>query len=246
MAAIVLRQDGAFPSLPTAVDRESVIPKQIGQYWDHDPPDDVIELMSGWKRLNPQYDWVYFDEATAREFLRLNFSQHCVRAFEAAREPAQKADLFRLAWLVQNGGVHVDADDACLAPLNSFIPPTASLVAYQEDYGSIANNFIGSVARHPVFTKALEFAVQSLIRGDRELLWLSTGPGLLTRAFICEWATSEKHEWFHSNHIFAWSDIQSKIGLHCPVRYKSTERHWSPYILRTTVKPQRTLARSVT
>jgi tetratricopeptide (TPR) repeat protein len=227
VAAIKLRQHGAFPSLQTAVDRESIIPKQIGQYWDHDPPDDVNELMGGWKRLNPQYDWVCFDEETAREFLRVNFSQQCLRAFEVAREPAQKADLFRLAWLVQNGGVYVDADDACLAPLNSFVPPAASFVAYQEDYGSIANNFIGSVPGHPVLTNALELAVQALVRGDRELLWLSTGPGLLTRAYIWEWATSENQDWFHSSHIFALSDIQDKVGLHCPVRYKSTERHWS-------------------
>ena len=40
-----------------------------------------------------------------------------------------KADLFRLAYLAARGGIYADADDRCLAPLDGWIHPGATLVA---------------------------------------------------------------------------------------------------------------------
>ena len=35
-------------------------------------------------------------------------------------------------------------------------------------------------------------AVTAVNRGDQDLIWLSTGPGMLTRAFAIEWATTHE------------------------------------------------------
>ena len=60
---------------------------------------------------------------------------------------------------------------------------TRVLFVYQEDFGTLGNNVIGAAPQHPVIGRALDLAVAAVGRGDRDILWLSTGPGLLTRAF---------------------------------------------------------------
>jgi mannosyltransferase OCH1-like enzyme len=197
------------------------------QYWDDDAPPDIIDLMMTWKQLNPSFEWECINDDKARSFLELNFPANVLHSYGAARQPAQKADLFRLAWLWKNGGIYVDADDACFAPIETFVPPEASLVVYQEDYQSIGNNFIAVIPGHPVIGAALNQAVRALNRGDNDLFWLSTGPGLLTRTFAQQWAASDEPEWIRSTRMMSLGEIQRVIGLHCPVRYKSTERHWS-------------------
>ena len=58
-----------------------------------------------------------------------------------------------------------------------------TLVVHQEDYGSIGNNFIAATPDHPVLIRALEMATIAIKRGDTDLVWLSTGPGLLDSGF---------------------------------------------------------------
>ena len=103
-------------------------------------------------------------------------------AYRHAREPAQRADLFRLAWLFAEGGWYADADDRCIAPLERIAPPGAALVVYQEEYGTIGNNVVGATPGEPVIGAALALAVATLNRGDADIVWFSTGPGLMTRA----------------------------------------------------------------
>jgi mannosyltransferase OCH1-like enzyme len=63
-------------------------------------------------------------------------------AFKRAREPAQRADIFRLAYLANHGGFYADADDRCLASVGSFVPPDPRFVAFHEDFGTLGNNFL--------------------------------------------------------------------------------------------------------
>jgi mannosyltransferase OCH1-like enzyme/thioredoxin-like negative regulator of GroEL len=228
IAAIALRQHGQFDPAPVAADDcGSPIPRQIVQFWDVDPPEDVRELMTSWTQQNPGHRWSCFDDGRAREFLDKAFGGKVAAAYRHTQMPAQKADLFRLAYLAARGGIYADADDRCLAPLDSFVRPDATLVVHQENYGSIGNNFIAVTPDHPVILRALDLAVDALSRGDSDLVWLSTGPGLLTRAFAQEWASQRSGGLLRRAQVLDLGHLQRVIGIHCPVRYKSTDRHWS-------------------
>jgi mannosyltransferase OCH1-like enzyme len=102
-------------------------------------------------------------------------------AYHRAAVPSVRADLFRLAYLAREGGVFVDADSACLAPLQGLLPPQAALVACRERLGMLESGFIAAAAEHKAILLALDQATASINRGDRDPLRLSTGPGLLTR-----------------------------------------------------------------
>jgi tetratricopeptide (TPR) repeat protein len=227
IATIALRQHGDFAPRTGSEITSSAIPRLIVQFWDDDPPEDVRRLMASWQELNPGYTWTCFNDEKAQAFLENEFGREILGGYRRAPLPAQKADIFRLACLVARGGIYADADDSCLAPIDSFLRPEATLVVHQENYGSIGNNFIAATPEHPVLTRALELGAAAMQRGDHDLVWLSTGPGLLTRALAQEWAAGRPGGLLRRTQIMHLGEIQRVIGIHCPVRYKSTHRHWS-------------------
>ncbi len=202
-----------------------LIPRTIAQFWHNpEPPAEIARLTATWSEQNPWHAYQRFDRRSASDFLRQNHGHEAVIAFERADGSAQQADIFRLAYLARHGGYYADADDRCSIPLDRFIPAQAAFVAFQEEYGTLGNNFIGAMPGHPTIITALERAIEAVNRGDRDIVWLSTGPGLLTRAFALTLAVGQ-HELSRSA-IFTVGQIQRFLGLHCPALYKSTSQHW--------------------
>ncbi len=225
---IALRQAGRLAG--PAAGPAPAIPARIAQYWDSGPPPaEIATLMQGWRTAHPGHGHVLFDDATARAFLQAHCAPEVLAAYRRAREPAQKADIFRLAWLFAEGGWYADADDRCLAPLDSLAPAGGGLVLYQEEYGTIGNNLIGAAPQHPVIGLALELAVGAINRGDADILWFSTGPGLLTRALarVIVGSPLGLSAWLRRLRVLTRSEMHRAVGMHCQVAYKTTERHWS-------------------
>jgi tetratricopeptide (TPR) repeat protein len=207
--------------------RLSPIPRRIAQFWDRpDPPADVRSLMASWSG-EAGFAYHLFDERTAEAFLRRNAGRDVARAFRRAGHAAQRADIFRLAWLAKEGGLYADADDRRLAPLADLVPDGAGLIAYQENYGSIANNFLAAVPAHPVILRALDLAATALNRGDKDFVWLSTGPGLMTRATAQVLAEDEDGAVGGTILLRELHEMRRLVEIHCPVDYKSTRAHWS-------------------
>jgi len=145
---IALRQAGQLsPPAAYVLDTpSSPIPGRIAQFWDSpDVPADVSALMASWQAQHPEWGYELFDNAAARHFLHTHFDPVVLCAYNRARESAQKSDIFRLAYLVARGGYYVDADDRCLAPITTLVPSGCELACYQEDYGTIGNDFVGAV-----------------------------------------------------------------------------------------------------
>ena len=227
---IALRQAGRL-ARPAARGRGlSPIPRTIAQYWDSPaPPPDVLALMRTWQEWHPDHAIERFDDARARAFLSDAFAPDVLLAYRRAEEPAQKADLFRLAWLFARGGFYVDSDDRCHAPLTDVVPAEATLALYQEDLGTLGNNIIGTVPQHPLLGRALDLAVAGVNAGGGDGVWLGTGPGLLTRAFAEMLAASRLSwsVWLERVAVLDRSEMYRAVEMHCFVGYKVTERHWS-------------------
>jgi tetratricopeptide (TPR) repeat protein len=228
---VALRRAGAFaPGLrPSPEESPPRIPPRLGQYWDSaSPPVDVARLMESWRAAHPRHAWRLFDDAAARVFLAAHYEPSVLLAYARAQAVAQRADLFRLAWLYVSGGFWLDADDRCLQPLDGFVPPQAELALVQEEFGTAGNNFIGAVPRHPVIGAALAMGVDAVNRGDADLLWLSTGPGLMTRALAGRIvADPAPDRLLRGLAFFTVPEIRRFVAFHCLAGYKKTERHWT-------------------
>ena len=111
--------------------------------------------------------------------------------------------------------------------LPDLAPEGMALVAYQENYGSIANNFLAASPAHPVILRALDLAATALNRGDKDFVWLSTGPGLITRATAQVLAEDEDGTVVAGILVRELHEMRWLVEIHCPVDYKSTRAHWS-------------------
>ena len=230
MLLIAMRRSGRLRYAPGRFGRLvlSRIPKRIVQFWDAEtPPADVRDLMASWDDPRAVFRHLVFSEASAKAYLAANASAEVGRAFERANHPAQRADLFRLAYLATDGGFYVDADDRRAAPFDALAPKGAMLVGYQEDYGTLANNFLAAVPGRRVIKRALDLAVAAINRGDNDTVWLSTGPGLMTRAFAQTVAEPGSGSWLERTMIRELHEMQALVEIHCPAAYKRTDRHWS-------------------
>jgi mannosyltransferase OCH1-like enzyme len=225
---LALRQAGAFTAIAGGTGRAG-IPATIVQYWnDAALPQDVATLMRSWRECNPAYRHARFDHDSAQAFLKARCAPEVLRAYLRARVPAMRADLFRLAFLFAEGGFYADADDRCLRPLGELVPPWANLVASQEDFGTLGNNFLAATPFHAVLGLALQQAVQAINRGDDDLIWLSTGPGLITRAFAQTLAASPLSPWvwLERTAILNRAVLERAVATHCAAMYKNSRQHW--------------------
>ena len=228
-----LREDGHVTGPDRLQDKpacEPAIPRSIVQFWDTAMvPDDIGELTRSWAVLNPGYRHKVFDQDEALRFIAERYGRAAAHAFLRGAGPAQKADLFRLAYLAAEGGIYADADDRCHASLRVIVPDAAKLVLYQEDIGSIGNNFIAAAPGHPVIVRAWRLAVAAMLRGDGETVWLSTGPGLLTRA-LAQYLVQGGQAWpacLQTIVLLGRRALFRAVAIHCVTGYKVTDRHWS-------------------
>ena len=186
--------------------------------------------MRSWAERNPGHDYRRFDDEAAYAFLKAKASAEVQKAFLRAIQPAQRADLFRLAFLAAEGGIlRRRRRPLRRAAGTPAIPDAARFLGYVEEYGTIANNCLAASPRHPVILLALEGAAEAINRGDADLLWLSTGPGLLTRAFARVAASADDvgASLLRESVLLDLGAIRRSVAIHCHAAYKKSSRHWS-------------------
>lgn len=242
MALLAALREGGWldrPCVPSspAPDRQA-IPRHIGQFWDaEEPPEDLRALSRSWSAQNPGYRHVVFNDRTAQDYLTAHFPPPLVMAYRRCEGATTKSDLFRLAFLFRHGGIWADMDDRCLAPLSGLVPAGASACFWQEASAHLCNNFIAAVPGHPVLRRALVTAVQAINRGDRDKVWMLTGPGLLSRAFAAEMAATGDAwpDWLQSQVVLESYAIHPAIAVHCRTSHKRLGRHWLRTAFEQTV-----------
>jgi tetratricopeptide (TPR) repeat protein len=223
---IAMRTAGCFQApKPDRSSQHRAIPARIVQYCNEPRlPAGLAGTMQSWRDQHPDWDYRRFDDEQAREFLSSCQPSGVLSAYQRAADPAQKADLFRLAYLAAEGGFYAEPDDRSLASLVSIVPAHASLVVFQEQYGAIANNFLGAASGEPMIVKALDRAVQALSRGDHDVSWFSTGPGLLTRVFAQIHADGEASErLLGGSLVLDRAQLSQAVAVHCRVNDKRAE-----------------------
>ena len=229
IALLLTLREAAKLAPPGQDARSPSIPATIVQYWNEAvPPRDIAALMESWRECNPGWRYLRFDDFSARAFLKAHCRPEVLQAYLRAREPAMKADLFRLAYLFAEGGCYADADDRCLRPLGELVPAQARFIAWQEEFGTLGNNFIAAVPLHPLLGLALNLAVEAVNRGDDDIVWLCTGPGLMTRAFAQSLASSSllPEGWLESMAILDRAELERVVAIHCLTSYRNSRRNW--------------------
>jgi mannosyltransferase OCH1-like enzyme len=100
-------------------------------------------------------------------------------AFDAARHPAQKADLARFELLLRFGGVYVDTDVESLKPIEPLLDGIDCFAA-AEDRMWIGTAVMGAVPRHPFIARLVERAPRSIAENPGMPPNRQTGPWFVT------------------------------------------------------------------
>ncbi len=224
-----LNKAGEIGKSPNVVVPETLgesIPKQVFQFWDSpDLPSQVADLMNANKNMNPDFEFRRFDQRSADAYIREKGELASLRAFRLSKFPAGKADIFRLVVLFYEGGVYMDADDRCLQRLNSFVDTRLRFIGYQEKISSIGNNFLAVPPKSPIIRSALDMASTAFEGGSGESLWLSTGPGAISRSVVLHGTQTDGYFsegiWIMTNGQF-----RRRIAPHVQLSYKSGSKHW--------------------
>lgn len=143
--------------------------------------------MQTWRDNNPDFEYTWFCEASARDFLLENYGTELANLFEFCHHPAMKSDLFRVAYLAKKGGWYVDADEVSLRPLRELVeayPEKDLFLSYSNKGCYLINGFMAARAQHPIIVNVLSKIVRSLSKaqkaGIKPNIWDATGPGQIS------------------------------------------------------------------
>jgi mannosyltransferase OCH1-like enzyme len=177
------------------------IPKIIHQIWLGDQAQRPQRWIDTWIRAHP--DWQHHVWTEANLPALQNERQYATMPAYCGR-----ADIVRYELLHQFGGVYIDADSECIAPLSDDLLQNAGFAVHENEYvrpGLIANGVIGVRPGHALMRDMMN-AIAKL--GDLSQLapadvWKTTGPLAFTRMIGTRGHTSIRlypSYWFYPEH----------------------------------------------
>jgi len=156
------------------------IPKIIHQIWVGGPlPEKYKLLQYSWMKMHPDWEYKLWTDEDAK-----NFDMKNREFYEKATNYGEKADIFRYEILHKFGGLYVDIDFECLAPLdklNENYEFYTGVGHLDQFYLSVKNGLIASIAGHPILKHCIENIKKS---SKLDKVVLRTGPVHFTKLFI--------------------------------------------------------------
>ena len=96
-------------------DYKPIMPLTIYQTWyTKNLPPKMKECVELLKKQNPKFEHFLFDDEDCRNFIKTNFSNDVLNAYDNLIPGAYKADLWRLCVLYINGGIYIDIKFSCI------------------------------------------------------------------------------------------------------------------------------------
>lgn len=152
-----------------------MIPKilyKTGKWEEKDLPKEYKSIFTQIIKDNPGYKIKYYDNKLCRKFIRDNFSQDVLIAFDTLKPGAYKADLFRYCILYKNGGVYGDLPQEYLVPLSELIDNKNDTLVLAKDCNwlaegeavsiSIQISFMAAKPHLPIYKKAIDKVVENV------------------------------------------------------------------------------------
>lgn len=116
----------------------------------------IENYSKNWKRLNPDYNIVLYDDELIKEFFLKEYTQTHCDIFNFIEDGPIKADFWRICVLYKYGGVYVDADAEPLIPICFFLEDNVDLLTCSS-YGPNFNpNFIMAYAGDETLKECIE------------------------------------------------------------------------------------------
>ena len=156
------------------------IPKIIYQTYKKNKPKNkyMIEFLE----KNPDFKYEFYDDDLCEEFIKNNFDNRTLLAFQKLNKGAAKADLWRYCIMYKKGGVYLDLDSSIHINLDDIINKYSSYILYDSNYNLVQWIMIYS-PNNKLLKKTIEMCVDR-IHNNEENIFIATGPQVLSDAFF--------------------------------------------------------------
>jgi hypothetical protein len=157
---------------------DGIIPKRLHYIWVGGRlPDKQRAFIESWRKTNPGYEVVEWNEAN------IDLTLPSIARAYARRRWATVADIVRLIVVHKHGGIYLDTDFLVHRSLDSLLHHRCFFAFQHEHHGTdwVCNGAFGAVPGHPFIATALQAALrirQSPIGLDRPTKY---GPKLITK-----------------------------------------------------------------
>ena len=162
----------------------SQIPKIIHQLWIGEKPPPT-RMMDTWKNMNPEFEYIRWTEELIRE---KKIKWECKKRLYEMDEINGQADIMRWEILYRYGGVFIDADSYCIAPIDDMLMNTHAFAGWEQEElrpGLVATGTMGFPINHPLPRAAVDWIIANTVKFEKikQKAWQTVGPGLLTRLY---------------------------------------------------------------
>ena len=164
----------------------SIIPLNIFQTWHtHDLPPLMKQNCDLMKNSNPKFNYYLFDDNDCREFIKNNFDETILNAYDSLIPGAYKADLWRYCVLYINGGIYVDIKYKCINNFEFISLTEQEYFVRDRPENYVYNALISSKPKNQILLMCINQIVKNVNNkyyGNNALE--PTGPGLLGKYFL--------------------------------------------------------------
>ncbi len=174
---------------PEDVKDDLQIPKRIFQTLKTNlyPSKWIEKTIEPNRKLNPEYQYFFFDDLDCRLFIKENFSRDVYRAFTSLIPGSFKADLWRYCVLYIYGGCYLDMRLVLIKTLDEIIDGHNFVSPRDLNHfgDALWQGVLFASPRNPIILKAIRRASQNINRPPSNLHSLEwTGPKCLGESFL--------------------------------------------------------------
>jgi mannosyltransferase OCH1-like enzyme len=98
--------------------------------------------MLTFQELNPEYTYLHFNDDECRIYIKNNFDEKILSAYDSLVPGAYKADLFRYCFMYKHGGCYFDCKMILYEPLRNIIKKDDTIVICNDD---IPNAYLNAI-----------------------------------------------------------------------------------------------------
>jgi hypothetical protein len=192
--------DGSFEKVLS----QQLIPRIIFQSWKTNHLTyNLCQTVLSWAKLNPEYDYLLFDDDAADLFVQKEFGDNIFHAFSCVKVGAAKCDVWRLMVVYIYGGIYFDIDVKANSAFSSWGFGNRTVVTGRgcnnkrhptgcaHQWGLIYSPF------HPVLQNAIKETLQNLATMDADHVY-----GVSFWAFYNAWVKGP----YNSSYMPGWGD----------------------------------------
>ena len=112
--------------------------------------------------LNPEYEYKFFDNNDSRLFIKNNFDEYILIAYDLVIPGAFKADFFRYCFLYINGGCYFDCKSILRIPLRNIINQDDTFLLCKDIGEGYFNAIILSVPKNKLLLETINMCVENI------------------------------------------------------------------------------------